>query len=119
MSGYTVGMDDDEPFIICDSCGFKSFNHIDISERYCGCCHKYHEGKATKWMLLPCKPGICQLCAVDHPPEMPHNQQSLYYQYHFFSLNNRWPTWEDAMAHCDDETQGLWRIALRAKGVKV
>jgi hypothetical protein len=118
MSGYTVGMDDDEPFIICDSCGFKSFNSNDIAERYCGACHKYHDDRSS-WILLPCKPGICQLCAVDHPPEQPHNQQSLYYQYHFYSLNGRWPTWEDAMAHCSDEMRGLWKGYLRERGVKI
>lgn len=31
--------------------------------------------------VLPPKPGVCQECAVDHPPEMLHNNDSLHWQY--------------------------------------
>ena len=30
--------------------------------------------------LLPAAPGTCPECAVAHPPELPHNQKSLFYQ---------------------------------------
>lgn len=67
--------------------------------------------------LLPCAPNVCQECTVDHEPEMPHNQQSLYYQYKFYQQNGRWPTWEDAMAHCSVEMQDIWKEALRKRDV--
>lgn len=67
-------------------------------------------------MLLPCKQGVCQECAVDHPPEVPHNQESLYYQYKFWGEHGRWPTWKDAIAHCDEDTQRFWKEELTRAG---
>lgn len=64
------------------------------------------------WTLLPPKEGVCQECAVDHPPDLPHDQESLYYQYHFLAEYGRWPTWDDAMAHCSDEMKATWREEL-------
>lgn len=69
--------------------------------------------------MLPCAPDVCQECAVDHTPDQPHNQQSLYYQYHFYAANHRWPTWADAMAHCSDETKRQWIEQLAKKGITV
>jgi hypothetical protein len=63
--------------------------------------------------------GTCPMCATKHKPEMPHNQQSLAYQYKFYDENGRWPTWEDAMAHCTDEMKGFWRKELEAKRIKL
>jgi hypothetical protein len=119
MSSFSIGEDEGGPFIICDACGKKSYHPSDVQARYCGNCHDYHEVKGAGMYLLPCAPNVCQECAVDHEPEFPHNQQSLYYQYHFYALNNRWPTWEDAMAHCDEQMQEFWKIELREKGVKI
>jgi len=65
-------------------------------------------------MLLPPQPGTCPECAVVHEPEMPHDKQSLYYQTQFYLRHGRWPTWEDAVAHCSDEMKWLWREELRA-----
>lgn len=75
------------------------------------------KSEAKGWFLLPPKPDVCQCCAVDHPPDMPHNQQSLYWQYWFYGTNGRWPTWNDAMAHCTPEMQDKWRITLKEHGV--
>lgn len=58
--------------------------------------------------LLPAAPRNCPECNSVHDPDQPHNQQSLFYQYKFYNDNGRWPTWTDAMAHCDDETKKLW-----------
>lgn len=69
--------------------------------------------------LLPCAPNVCQQCAVDHKPEYPHNQQSLYYQYKFYEQNGRWPTWTDALAHCTEELRQFWIVELRKAGVKI
>lgn len=67
-------------------------------------------------MLLPPTECVCPICAVDHPPEKPHNAQSLYYQYRFFGIRGRWPTWADALAHCTPEMQAAWREALEKYG---
>lgn len=69
--------------------------------------------------LLPARPGTCPECAIVHDQTQPHNQQSLYYQYHFYADNNRWPTWDDAMAHCTKEVQDIWKQELKKAGVAV
>ena len=69
--------------------------------------------------LLPPHPDCCQECAVRHDPEMPHNQKSLFYQYKFFQEHDRWPTWQDAMAHCPDDVKEAWIEALRQRGIEV
>ena len=74
---------------------------------------------AKEGILFPCAPNVCQECAVDHSPEMPHNQQSLYYQYKFYQQRGCWPTWEDAMAHCTPQIKDFWIKALRERGIKV
>lgn len=66
--------------------------------------------------LLPCAKDVCQECAVDHVPEQPHNQQSLYYQYKFYGEHSHWPTWKDAVAHCDEQTRAAWEAELRKRG---
>lgn len=67
-------------------------------------------------MLLPPRPGVCPICAVDHPPELPHNAQSMYYQYRFYGVRGRWPTWADAVAHCSAVMQQQWRSELESRG---
>jgi len=69
--------------------------------------------------LMPAKPGTCPKCAGAHDPTEPHNQQSLYYQYHFYADHNRWPTWDDAMDHCTKEVQQFWIEELAKHGVAV
>lgn len=69
--------------------------------------------------LLPCAPDVCQSCAVKHEPGLPHDQQSLYWNYWFYGKNGRWPTWRDAMAHCTPEMQEHWIHALAEHGVEV
>jgi ribosomal protein L40E len=64
--------------------------------------------------LLPPAAHLCQKCAVDHDPAMPHNQQSMFWQYWFYKdSGGRWPTWKDAMAHCTDEMKAHWIKALK------
>ena len=72
-----------------------------------------------QFMLMPPAPDVCQECAVKHDPVMPHNRDSLYYQYAFYAKNGRWPTWADAMAHCPEEIKGYWTDALTEKGIDV
>jgi len=70
------------------------------------------------FQLLPPRPGVCQTCAVDHDPKLPHNAQSLFYQYKFNGDNGRWPDWNDAMAHCSEEVKTNWVAALTQHGIK-
>lgn len=74
---------------------------------------------ATWTLIGDPPPGACSQCFVVHAPEEPHNQQSLQYQYRFYAEHDRWPTWEDALAHCSDELYEAWRIGLREHGVEV
>jgi hypothetical protein len=76
-------------------------------------------GKPGGLQLLPTPPGTCEACAVKHDPAHPHNAQSLYYQYWFYAKEQRWPTWNDAMAHCDDAMKEFWRQELMARNVDV
>lgn len=81
------------------------------------------EVKRNAMTMLPPQGDVCQACAVKHDHDQPHNQQSLYWQYHFYSMHDRWPTWTDAMAHCTPEVKTHWRrelpIVMKAAGVKV
>lgn len=76
-----------------------------------------HLGGFTLLKNVPA--GHCPECAVEHHVALPHNQQSLFYQYKFRETHGRWPTWRDAMAHCTPEMQELWCKALAEKGVIV
>lgn len=69
--------------------------------------------------LLPAAKGCCEQCAAEHEVQAPHNAQSLHYQYWFYGKHGRWPTWDDALAHCSEEVQRKWRAALIAKGIKI
>jgi hypothetical protein len=69
--------------------------------------------------LIPAAPDTCPECGVAHDPRNPHNQQSLFYQYKFYNDTGRWPTWEDAMAHCSDTTKKLWAEQLKKHGIEV
>ncbi len=67
-------------------------------------------------MLLPPAEGTCPICAVTHGPDEAHNAQSLYYQYRFYGIRGRWPTWADAVAHCTPEVAALWKQYLQDRG---
>lgn len=71
--------------------------------------------------VLPAKfeDGRCPICGVCHDGRMPHNKDSLFYQYSFYDAHGRWPSWSDAMAHCTEEVQGHWKAALKDIGISV
>ena len=75
--------------------------------------------KGQGLMLLPPAPGKCQECAVEHKPEEPHDGRSLFYHMYFLMTQGREPTWEDALAHCDDKMHEAWRKGLAVHGVVV
>lgn len=79
---------------------------------------KQFTGHMQPFKTLGVPPGTCESCAVAHKPEQPHNNQSLVWQYHFYDKEGRWPTWEDAMAHCSEPVKEFWRKGLKEKGVK-
>ena len=62
-------------------------------------------------------PGTCPVCAARHKPEAPHDRNSLYYQHRFRRENRRFPTWADAMRHCDGKTRMEWARRLTDLGV--
>lgn len=41
---YLVSPVDVRPAIVCITCGMASFNRNDVKEKYCGHCHRFHEG---------------------------------------------------------------------------
>jgi len=74
------------------------------------------KNKLGGFSLLPCAPGVCSECAADHPADQPHNRDSLYYQYKFYGQHGRWPTWIDAMEHCDEDMRAAVSAALKNIG---
>jgi len=75
--------------------------------------------ETTPLVLLPPNKEVCQQCAVRHAKELPHNHQSVYWHYWFYAHRNRWPTWEDAMAHCSDDMKQFWIAELRDRGIEL
>lgn len=74
------------------------------------------EEKPSGMMLMPAAPGTCEHCAVAHPPDQPHNKDSLFYQMRFHGEHGRWPVWADAVAHCAEPVRAAWERELRARG---
>ena len=78
----------------------------------------------SAWNVMPATTG-CPQCGADHEPDIPHNVQSMVYKYWFRSNEarngrpERWPTWNDAMAHCTPEIQAQWTQALIKHGVDI
>lgn len=66
--------------------------------------------------LLAPPPDLCPVCAYEHDDREPHNQESLYYQYRFYGMRGRWPTWADALAHCSVDVQRFWQQVLKEEG---
>jgi hypothetical protein len=69
--------------------------------------------------ILPAPEGTCPICATAHPPEYPHNQRSVFYQYKFYQENGRFPTWADALAHCTPLIRVFFIEALAKRGIIV
>ena len=69
--------------------------------------------------LMPAKEGTCPECAVNHEPELPHDAKSMFYQYKFYNEHGRFPAWNDAIAHCEDDVKMLWVQSLREHGVEI
>jgi hypothetical protein len=74
--------------------------------------------ETSNFQLMPPPKDACQVCATKHEPHLPHNAQSMYYQYAFYGAVGRWPTWVDAAAHCDEAMRELWRKGIAEHGAK-
>ncbi len=70
-------------------------------------------------MLGRAPEGTCEMCGVQHDPTLPHNRDSLMYQYKFYDQHGRFPSWADAMEHCDEEMKRLWTESLEQRGIDV
>ena len=79
----------------------------------------YLQDKHGVTLLGKTPEGTCPICAVAHDKDMPHNRDSLAYQYKFYDENGRWPTWRDAMAHCPDDVKAYWTQDLEARGINI
>lgn len=62
-------------------------------------------------------PDVCRTCLYPHPPELPHNADSAYYQHHFRARRGRSATWQDAMSHCEPDIRRMWAENLAARGI--
>ena len=67
--------------------------------------------------LIPRSDSGCPECAASHDPSDPHDKDSLYYLNRFHRAHKRFPTWADAMAHCNELTKAYWRVKLNEYGV--
>jgi hypothetical protein len=75
--------------------------------------------ETVSFQIVPAPTGTCPECGAAHDANIPHNAQSLHYQYTFYGREGRWPTWKDAMAHCEPRMQDDWMQALIERGVDV
>ena len=69
--------------------------------------------------IKPPGPRACRICAARHAPDQPHDRDSLYYQNWFRKRHKRFPTWNDAMAHCTDEEKAAFIAELAKRGIFV
>ena len=67
--------------------------------------------------LLPPAADACQVCAREHPPEQPHDAQSLYWATARAMEGRSNATWHEAMEHCSAEVRAAWSERLVLKGV--
>lgn len=69
-------------------------------------------GVYDKIVIVPPRQGACPICAVKHDKGSPHEPRSAYYRSRFRAKHHRYPDWEDAMAHCSEETKATLRKNL-------
>jgi hypothetical protein len=74
------------------------------------------DGTMQGFMMLDPSPDTCHECGRAHDCRQAHDNQSLIFQYRFYSKRGRWPTWKDALAHCTPDMQKEWEEELRKLG---
>ncbi len=60
--------------------------------------------------------SLCPVCKCTHEGSWPHLVDSLPYREQFFRLRGRYPTHDDAAAHCTPRDRMLWRARIEAAG---
>ena len=76
------------------------------------------KAQLSGWKIQPPKnPNACMLCGVVHVKGMPHNKDSVQYQYNFAKEHGRWPTWSDASKHCTEEVRTMVKNLVISKGL--
>ncbi len=66
---------------------------------------------------LPAAKPACAVCDLSHPIDQPHDVESSTYKLGFWLEHDRWPTWKDAIAHCDVRTRIAAELDLRRRGL--
>lgn len=77
------------------------------------------EIKKGQFYVMPSPSDCCQVCGQKHPDEEPHDPTTLKYQM-LFAANHpqgKSPSWEDAMAHCEENVKERWRKFLAKVGI--
>lgn len=69
--------------------------------------------------IAPPVRGSCPICACVHREGEPHNRESLYYQMKFRQENGRFPTWNDATAHCTPQVRAAFKEEMRRHGIEI
>lgn len=59
---------------------------------------------------------ICIECGQPHKQEYPHDAMTAQYAAWCISHYKRLPTWQDAIAHCDEKMRGQLKTNLIAMG---
>lgn len=67
---------------------------------------------------IPPKPELCAVCGATHDANVPHNKYSAYYRAQFYAKHKRFPTWQDAMAHCSEEMKEDFTKVLQFMGLE-
>ena len=70
-------------------------------------------------VIMPPVRGSCPICACFHKKGEPHSRESLYYQMKFWQENGRFPTWNDATAHCTPKMRIAFKEEMRRHGIEI
>lgn len=69
--------------------------------------------------MLPPPPDKCQICAVRHNVNLPHDPNTLYYKMYMTNFVGREATRAEAMKHCDEEMVALRTAALTKRWIDI
>lgn len=72
---------------------------------------------ATGLTLLPPATDACQVCARKHPPEQPHDAQSLFWATARAMEGRPSASWNEALEHCAPVVRDSWVESLVERGV--
>lgn len=70
-------------------------------------------------LLFPLPEGICPQCGIFHEYHEPHQVNTVHYQVWFKRKHGRYPTAQDAVAHCSARTKLDWLKYLHESPSKI